>query len=159
MANHSDESAESVRKDQVAGRLLTTRLARKRKYLDKELEAPNRNWRPAQHERFGTVVEQIEKRFDFVFKRSKDGTPYPFHPSTMPEDWSYWTAWSLFSHRIWRMWTLCNRRPHFNLPPTMGTHSSFIQKNTRPSTMPKPSISSVSIRRQTQRPKSGWTCL
>jgi hypothetical protein len=67
-----------------------------------------KGWKPDRIDEFIHIAEEIEGKFGVKLPRSKDGCPYPFHRSTMPEDWSWWFAWQLWTDRVYRMTFLCN---------------------------------------------------
>lgn len=101
---------EGVKKEWVAGKpLFSTPAKSTQKYLRRKVVSPSENWRPAGVNRFLKVVSEIEVNFDVVFTRSGDGAPWPFHNSSMPEDWGWIAAWHLFVDRLHRLYFWCNR--------------------------------------------------
>lgn len=70
-------------------------------------------WSPPGKERIMSIVRDIEKTFNKTIDR-RAGCPYPFWPSTRPQDWSWWACWLMMKQRLDSMRTRCNGKsfPH-----------------------------------------------
>ena len=65
-------------------------------------------WKPPGEQRILGLIKDIEKKFGGRLKR-RNGCPYPFDPSAMPEDWCWKRCFHLFVERLRRMTYECNR--------------------------------------------------
>lgn len=79
------------------------------KYNRRRTIPPRKGWEPAQYDRVKNIVQEIKDLFPGRLHELQEngGCPFPFD-CKMPEDWSWWSAWSLFGERLFRMWIWCN---------------------------------------------------
>ena len=77
-------------------------------YLSTTRECPRPNWKPQDHQRIVTLIEEIEARFERILPRGADDCPFFLETVPMPANWSWWNCWLLFGERAQRMFLWCN---------------------------------------------------